>query len=390
MASSLAFPSSTPMGLEIERASGSYLIGSDGASYYDLISGVSVSPLGHKHPMVERAMREQMDRHLHVMVYGEYRQESQEAFAEKLTSLLPRGLDRAFLTNSGAEASEAAMKLAKAYTGRSRTVYFSGAYHGSTQGALSISDNEERKRAFRPLLPGSTCLPFNDRSALEGIDERTAAVFLETVQGDAGVQIPDRAFMEALRRRCTEKGTLLVLDEVQCGMGRTGSWWAFENFGVTPDLLTVAKAVGGGLPLGALIGPDGILQRFHQDPLLGHITTTGGHPLSCAAGKATLEAIEQEGLIEKVEEKGALVQRELQHPMVQEVRRSGLMIGVDLSSAAEVGALISKARQKGVLLFSFLSRPQAFRVAAPLNITEPELKDACTRITEALDELGAG
>lgn len=387
---SLAFPSSTPIGLEIKSASGSKLHDHEGKEYIDLIAGVSVVPLGHGHPKVANAIRDQLDRHSHAMVYGEYEQTAQSRFAEKLSSILPRGLEKAFLVNSGAEANEAALKLGKAYTGRSEAIYFSGAYHGSTHGALSISDHEGRKNAFRPLIPACKRLPFNEEKSLERISERTAVVFMEMVEGDAGVRIPDPSFVKALRERCRKVGALLVLDEVQSGMGRTGSWWAFEQYGIVPDLLTSAKALGGGMPLGALVGSENLMNRFHQDPPLGHITTTGGHPISCAAGRATIEAIEEEKLLEDVERKGARLEKGIDHPSIKEIRRIGLMIGLDLKDAEEAHALMRKAREKGVLLFSFLSHPSGLRIAPPLNIDDADIDEACRRIRQALDGSSSG
>lgn len=383
----LALPSSTPIGLEVERAEASWIEDVNGKRYIDLISGVAVSPMGHSHPRILQAVREQAEKHLHVMVYGEYRQSPQEALARKLSELLPPSLDSIYFLNSGTEANEAAMKLVKAVTGRTELLSFEGAYHGSSQGSLSISDHEERKRNFRPLLPGTRRLPWNDVSALKAIDERCAAVFLETVQGDAGVRIPDPSFMKALRKRCDETGALLVLDEIQCGMGRSGEWWAFEHYGIEPDILTSAKALGGGLPLGALIANDSLLKSFREDPPLGHITSTGGHPLSCAAGLASIEAMLEEKVLKDIEDKGNRLERILDHSAVRSVRRKGLMLGFDLKDRETAERAVQLGREEGVLLFGFLSRPEGVRVAPPLNIRKVELDEACLRIGRLLERL---
>ncbi len=383
----LALPSQHPIGLSVSHAKGSWIEDWNGERYLDLVAGIAVSPLGHGHPDVLHAIRQQLDQHLHVMVFGEYRQEAQERFADSLTALLPKDLNSTFPVNSGTEANEAALKLVKAYTGRSATISFEGAYHGSTHGSLSLSDHEGRKRPFRPLLPGIESLPFDDLEALERIDTGCAAVFLETVQGDAGVRIPSPEFMKALRERCDKTGTLLVLDEIQCGMGRTGTWWAFEQYGIEPDILSTAKALGGGLPLGAIVANDRLMRTFREAPPLGHLTSTGGHPLSCAAGTAAIDAILAEGLLDKTEEKGELIERLLKHPLIHDIRRKGLMVGLDLADQGTAKMLVKKARDKGVLLFGFLSHPEGVRLAPPLNISKEELQEGCERILEALDEL---
>jgi acetylornithine/succinyldiaminopimelate/putrescine aminotransferase len=273
-----------PFLLEIEKAEGLYLYDKAGKSYMDLISGIAVSNLGHKHPAVVKAVKEQVDKHMHVMVYGEFIQSSVNQFAEQLVSLLPATLNSVYFTNSGAEAIEGALKLAKRYTGRTELIAFRGAYHGSTHGALSVSGNETKKYAFRPLLPDVKFLKFNHLPDLEEISNKTACVLIETIQGDAGVRIPDQAYLEALRARCTETGTMLIFDEIQTGMGRTGKLFAFEHYGVTPDILCSAKALGGGLPIGAFIADKEVMRHLTFDPMLGHITTFGGNPVACAAG----------------------------------------------------------------------------------------------------------
>jgi acetylornithine/succinyldiaminopimelate/putrescine aminotransferase len=376
------------MGLEIERAQGLYLYSTTGKSYMDLISGVAVSNLGHGHPKVIDAIKAQADKHLHVMVYGEYVQGSSNALAQKLTGLLPEPLNCCYFTNSGAESIEGALKLAKRITGRSEIIAFRGAYHGSTHGALSVSGNETKKRAFRPLLPHVKFLTFNEIEELNTISFSTAAVIIETIQGDAGVRIPSQAFLEALRERCCQTGAQLIFDEIQTGMGRTGKWFAFEHFGVYPDILCIAKALGGGLPIGAFISSREKMQLFTENPMLGHITTFGGNPLSCAAAVATLEVIEEEDLLAGVEAKGQLFEDLLQHPRIKEVRRKGLFFAFEFATADEVQAVVESCLAQGIICFWFLSCPNSFRIAPPLNISESEIKKACTVIRQAINKLG--
>src|SRR5690606_17883420 len=314
--------------LPIARAEGSYLYTPEGRRYLDLISGVGVSHIGHRHPKVIQAIRDQLGRHLHVMVYGEFIQSPSNLLAQKLASLLPPTLNCCYFTNSGTEANEGALKLAKRYTGRTEIVAFRNSYHGSTHGSLSVTGNETKKYAFRPLLPGVSFIEFNNADDLSRITHRTACVIMETIQGDAGVRIPDRPFMEQLRKRCDETGALLILDEIQCGMGRTGTLFAFERFGIVPDILTVAKAFGGGLPLGAFIADRKVMECLTHDPALGHITTFGGNPVSCAAALATLEVILEEKLLDHVEEKGRLFEDLLRHPAIKAIRRAGLMMAI--------------------------------------------------------------
>lgn len=372
--------------LAVERAEGIYLYTPEGRRYTDLISGVGVSNIGHRHPRVVKAIKEQVDRHLHVMVYGEFIQSPSNLLAEKLTSLLPLSLDCCYFTNSGTEANEGALKLAKRYTQRHKIVSFRGSYHGSTHGSLSVTGNETKKNAFRPLLPGVTFIEFNNPADLGHISDDTACVIMETVQGDAGVRIPDRAYMQLLRKRCDDTGALLILDEIQCGMGRTGTLFAFEKFDIVPDILTVAKAFGGGLPLGAFIADRAVMKCLTHDPMLGHITTFGGNPVSCAAALATLEVIVEEKLLEHVEEKGKLFEQYLRHPRIKEIRRVGLMIAVDFETAEEVQRIVQTALDKGIITFWFLSHPNSFRIAPPLTITEDEIRETCAGIVEAMSK----
>lgn len=373
-----------PFLIPIERASGIYLYGPDGKRYMDMISGIGVSNIGHRHPHVVKAIKKQLDKHLHVMVYGEYIQSTPNLLAKKLTELLPPSLNCVYYVNSGTEANEGALKLAKRVTGRTEIISFRKSYHGSTHGSLSVSGNETKKFAFRPLLPDVRFIDFNRVEQLEAITERTACVIVETIQGDAGVRIPDKAYMKALRNRCHETGTMLIFDEIQCGMGRTGKLFAFEHFDVVPDILTVAKAFGGGLPIGAFIANYEHMKLLTHDPMLGHITTFGGNPVCCASALATLEVIEQENLLATVEAKGQLIESLLKHSAIKEVRRIGLLFAVDFETAEDVQHIVSLALARGVICFWFLSHPNSFRIAPPLTITEAEIHEACAIIVDCI------
>ncbi len=376
-----------PFLIDIERAEGLYLYGPDGKSYMDLISGIAVSNIGHRHPKVIAAIQQQLEKHLHVMVYGEYVQSSPNLLAKKLTSLLPKNLDCCYFTNSGTEANEGALKLAKRYTGRSEIVSFRGAYHGSTHGSLSVSGNETKKSAYRPLLPDVRFITFNKKEDLEQITEKTACVIVETIQGDAGVRIPDYEYLTALRKRCDDTGALLIMDEIQTGMGRTGKMFAFEHYGIAPDILTLAKALGGGLPLGTFISSYEIMQSLTHNPMLGHITTFGGNPVSCAAALATIEVIEEEDLLLQVEEKGALFEKLIQSPKIKEVRRKGLMFAFEFDTDEEVAKIVEYCLKNGVVCFWFLSCPNSFRIAPPLTISTEEIEKSCAVINEAMASL---
>lgn len=376
-----------PFLLEIKSAEGIYLHSTDGKSYMDMISGIAVSNLGHGHPEIVKAIKEQVEKHLHVMVYGEFIQSSPNLLAKKLTSLLPDALNCVYFTNSGAEANEGALKLAKRYTGRSEIIAFKGAYHGSTHGALSVSGNEVKKYAFRPLLPDIKFLDFNVKEQLQSITSKTACVIIEPIQGDAGVRIPSKEYLQCLRHRCTETGTLLIFDEIQTGIGRTGNLFAFEHFNVIPDILTTAKALGGGLPLGAFISSFEIMQSLTFNPMLGHITTFGGNPVSCAAALATLNVIGNEKLLDSVEAKGLLIETLLAHPKIVDIRRKGLMFAIEFETDNQVYEIVKKCLSQGIICFWFLSCPNSFRIAPPLNITESEIKKACKVIRAVFDEV---
>jgi len=375
-----------PVGLEIDRAEGVFLYDTDGKRYLDLIGGVAVSNIGHRHPTVVAALQKQLDKHLHVMVYGEYIQEVQVQLAHRLAAVLPENLSMVYLVNSGTEANEGAIKLAKRYTGRYEVVGFHHSYHGSTHGSLSLTGNETKKGGYRPLLPGTRFISFNDETALSKITTATAAVIIEPVQGDAGVRIPAPNYLKALRDRCNATDTLLIMDEVQTGFGRTGKRFAFEHFDVVPDIITLAKGMGGGMPIGAFISAPEIMECLTHDPMLGHITTFGGHPMSCAAALANLDVLTDE-LIGQVAAKGNLFKELLQHPSVREIRGIGLMLALELKDYDQVSTLFHHCLENGVIGFWFLSSNNSFRIAPPLTIDEEAIKMACTVIREGLDLL---
>lgn len=380
----LAQTSPYPIALDVVGAEGRHLHTRDGKRYLDLVAGLAVNNVGHRHPLVIAAIKEQADRYLHVIPYGEFIQEPQVRFAEQLSQVLPPSLDCTYFVNSGTEANEGAIKLAKRATGRTRLVAFHRSYHGSTHGSLSITGNETKKYRSRPLLPDVHFIGFNDPAGLPAIDEHTAAVVIEPIQGDAGVRVPDTAWMKALRDRCTEVGALLVFDEVQNGFGRTGRLFAFEHFGVVPDILVLGKALGGGIAMGAFVSSRARMDLFTHDPVLGHITTFGGHPIACAAGSAALHILLSEDLVANAARMGALFQQLLVHPRIVEVRGAGLMLAVELGDADRVQQVVMGCLEHGVLGFWFLSCPTAFRIAPPLNITEAEVREACAVILAQL------
>ncbi|MFN7791221.1 MAG: aspartate aminotransferase family protein, partial [Cyclobacteriaceae bacterium] len=381
----LAPTSPHPFLISVERAEGVCLYSATGKRYIDMISGIAVSNVGHRHPKIVKAIKDQVDKYLHVMVYGEYIQSPSNLLAEKLTSLLPPNLNCCYFVNSGTEANEAALKLAKRVTGRTEMIACRKSYHGSTHGSLSISGNEVKKRAFRPLLPDVKFIDFNNPADLDQITERTACVIMETIQGDAGVRIPSKEYLQAVRKKCTATGTLLIFDEIQCGMGRTGKLFAFEHFDVVPDILTLAKSFGGGLPIGSFISSFENMQTLASKPMLGHITTFGGNPVCCASALAVLEIIEEENLLTTVEAKGQLIEELLKHPKVKELRRLGLLFAFDFDSEETVNRIVQYAKEHGVICYWFLSHPNSFRIAPPLTITEAEIREACTVILQAIE-----
>ena len=377
-----------PFLIEVESAEGIYIYDKSGKRYTDLISGVAVNNIGHRHPKVVEAIKNQVDKHLHVMVYGEFVQDSQVDLANKLKAVLPESLNCVYTVNSGTEANEAAIKLAKRVTGRMEIVSFRGSYHGSTNGSLSISGNEVKKKAFRPLIPEIRFIHLNNYEELNQISEKTAGVILETIQGDAGVRIPKDDYLDALRKRCNEVGALLIFDEIQCGMGRTGKLFAFEHFNVIPDILTLGKALGGGMPIGALVSSTDNLSLFTHNPMLGHITTFGGHPVVCAAAAATLNVLQSEINWVQVEKIGSYIEKELGSlPQIKEVRRKGLMFAFDMESAEIVDKVVEACLDKGIITFWFLSHPYSFRLSPPLTITMEETSQSVSIIKEIIQKI---
>jgi acetylornithine/N-succinyldiaminopimelate aminotransferase len=384
----LAQTSDSPIGLEISRAQGSWLYCADGRRYLDFIAGIGVSALGHGHPATMHAIAEQARRHLHVMVYGEYVIEAQVKLAARLAELLPRDLSRIYFTNSGAEAIEAALKLAKKHTLRAAFVAFDGAYHGDTMAALALMGNRAFREPFEPLPGPVVHLPYDDVAALDAIDSTIAAVVIEPVQAEGGVRVPSAHFMKALRARCDRAGALLVFDEVLTGFGRTGKLFAAEHFGVTPDIIVLAKALGGGLPLGALCGRDELIAEFSHDPPLGHITTFGGHPLSCAAGLATLETIVSENLAARAARLGdEIVQRlrDLRAPEIAEVRGIGLLIGIEFHGAEVAHRFVAATLANEVVINWTLNAEKVVRLAPPLNIAPDEVDFALDAMRRAVE-----
>lgn len=382
----VAQTSPAPMGLEAERAEGIYIYDTEGKRYADLIAGVAVSNVGHCHPKVVAAVQEQAARYMHLMVYGEYIQSPQTEYAQALTGILPPPLDCVYFVNSGSEANEGALKLAKRYTGRTEIIAFQHAYHGSTQGVLSAMGDESFRRAFRPLLPGVRHLAFNSFDDLRHITHHTAAVLIEPVQGEAGVVTPQAGYLQALQERCNQTGALLVFDEVQTGFGRTGSWFAATHYGVTPDIITLAKAMGGGMPLGAFVAARETMEVLQSRPALGHITTFGGHPVSCAAALAALNVLRDENLLATVAQKAALFRRLLQHEAIREIRGEGLMMAVELGDAQRLQRIVAGLWKEGVITEWFLFCNTAFRIAPPLIITEEEIREICAVLIAVLDK----
>jgi acetylornithine/succinyldiaminopimelate/putrescine aminotransferase len=375
------------MMVEIESANGVFLFGPDNKKYIDLISGVSVSALGHSHPRIIQAVKDQADKHMHLMVYGEFIQSPQIEYATLLAENLPASLNSVYFTNSGTEAIEGAMKLAKRLTGRPEMASFKNAYHGSTQGALSILGSEYFKTAFRPLLPGTHLLEYNNFNDLDRITENTACVVAEVLQSEAGVILPTEGFIKALRQRCDQTGCLLILDEVQTGFGRTGSLFGFTDAGIVPDILVLAKSFGGGMPLGAFISSTERMNSLTDDPVLGHITTFGGHPVSCAAGMECLKIILEDNLISLVKEKEDLFRMNLKHPLIKEIRGKGLLLAVELGNRDLMLKLINAGIEFGFISDWFLFCDTAFRISPPLNITNDEIILSCSLIIKALNSI---
>lgn len=379
--------SEAPLCLNIVKAEGSKMWDADGKEFIDLIAGISVCNIGHRHPAVIDAIKKQADQYLHIMVYGELVENPQVEYASLIAKHLPPSLNSIFYTASGSEATEGAMKLAKRFTNRTQIVSFKNSYHGSTQGALSIMGSEYWQQAFRPLLPGIKQLNYNSFEDLEEINEQTACVIAETVQAEAGVNVPDKSWMIALRNKCTEKGVLLILDEIQCGFGRNGSLWAFEQFNIVPDILLLGKALGGGMPLGAFVSDKRIMNSLTNNPVLGHINTFGGHPVSCAAGLAAMKYLLESKIIEAVKSKEKLFLSLLQHQQIKKVNSFGLMIAVTFDSFELNKKIIDNLIEKGIFTDWFLFASNCLRIAPPLNISDKDITTACNIIIEVLNEL---
>jgi len=383
----LAQTSDYPFMLEIEKAEGVFLFDKHGKKYFDLISGISVSNLGHRHPKVIKAISDQLEKYLHLMVYGEYIQSPQVMFANLLAEQLPPALNNTYLVNSGSEAIEGALKLAKRFTGRYEVIACKNAYHGSSHGALSVMGNEEFKNSFRPLVPGTSFLEFGNFEDLEQISNHSACVIIEPIQGEAGIVLPGKNYLKALRNKCTESGCLLILDEIQTGFGRTGSLFAFEHYNIIPDIICFAKGIGGGMPIGAFVSSREIMSVFKTDPILGHITTFGGHPVSSAAALANLQALLDEGLVDQVARKEELFRKLLVHKNIKNIRGIGLFMAMDMSNSIQVQDLIKILLEKGLIVDWFLFKDDSIRIAPPLIITEKEIEEACQIILEALDQI---
>ena len=384
----LGLPSLNPMGLEIAKAEGIWLYDTSGKKYIDLVAGISVSNTGHRHPRITRAITEQMDQYLHANVYGEFILSPQVKLATKLASLLPGNLSSVYLVNSGSEAVEGAIKLAKRATGRTEVISFGDAYHGSTMGALSILGNESLKNAFRPLIPDTRIIGFNNFTDLEKITEKTACVIVETIQAEAGMILPEKDFLSRLRNRCQETGALLIADDVQMGFGRTGKMFSFEHFDFVPDILVLAKAMGGEMPIGAFISSKKIMETLANQPELGHITTFGGHPVCCAAALANLEILTEGNLINEVNEKGKRIFTALaSHRLIKEIRWKGMAMGVELKDAEMRARVAESMLANGIIIDWFLFSPGTFRIAPPLTITQEEIGLSCKLVLKALNEV---
>ncbi len=385
--SNLAQTTNAPLGIEVEKAIGNYIYTVEGKKLLDLISGISVSNIGHLHPHVINAITAQLQKHMHLQVYGEYIQAPQVKLATKLLSLLPKNFQSVYLVNSGSEAIEGAIKLAKRFTGRPEIIAFKDAYHGSTNGALSAMGNEEFKKPFRPLMPGIKHFSFNNSEVLDHITTKTAAVLIEPVQGEAGYIPAGKKYLQQLKAKCKATGTLLIFDEIQTGLGRTGHWFAMNKYGVSPDIVTLAKGLGGGMPIGAFISSKKIMDSLKENPILGHITTFGGHPVSCVAALATLEVLEKEDLMSSVAAKETLFRKLLVHPEIKNISGTGLMLAVELENFEKVEATMYNCLANGLITDWFLFNAKSIRIAPPLTISLDEIENACSVILGSLDQL---
>jgi len=380
----IAQTSPSPLAFEIKKAEGCLLYDINGKEYIDLIGGISVANIGHRHPKVVKAIKKQLDAYMHVMVYGEFIESPQVQYAKLLTDNLPPSLNSVYFTNSGAEAIEGSMKLAKRITNRTQIIAFKNSYHGSTQGALSIIGDEYWRNAFRPLLPDVLHLEYNSFESLDEISEKTACVILEIIQAEAGIIVPSKEWLQALRKKCTETGTLLILDEIQAGFGRTGKLWGFENFEIVPDVVVVGKALGGGMPLGAFIAEKKMMDAFTENPVLGHITTFGGHPVCCAAGMAAMKVLLEEKIINGIKSKEELFRSLLIHPKIKAIRSFGLWMAVEFESFETNKKIIDACIENAVMTDWFLFAPNCLRISPPLNISENQITDACNKILNAI------
>jgi len=376
-----------PLAIEISHAKGSYVYDTSGKKYLDFIAGVSANSLGHNHPKVSEAIKNQLEKYTHVMVYGEFIQQPQVNLTKLLATQLPKSLETVYLTNSGTEATEGALKLAKRYTGRSEIIAAKNAYHGNTQGAMSVCGAEEQNSAFRPLIPGIKFIEFNNELGLEDITPRTAAVILETIQGGAGFITPKNNYLHKVQKRCNKVGALLILDEIQSGIGRTGTFFGFENYNCTPDIIVAGKGLGGGMPIGAFIASHKIMGCLKEHPKLGHITTFGGHPLIASAALATVKEITESELMQQALEKELLIRQYLVHPEILEIRGKGLMLALLFRDDDTASKIILKCLEKGLLLFWLLFEGKAVRITPPLTITTDEIKKGCQLLLDVIDEV---
>lgn len=376
-----------PLSLEISHAKGSYIYDTEGKKYLDFVAGVSANSLGHNHPKVTEAVKKQMDTHTHVMVYGEFIQKPQLELCKALAGSLPSTLSSVYLTNSGTEATEGALKLAKRYTHRTEIISAKDSYHGNTQGAMSVSGAEQQNRAYRPLVPGVRFIEYNNVLDLDKITDKTAAVILETIQGGAGFITPNNNYLKKVKERCLKVGTLLILDEIQTGIGRTGAFWGFENYNVIPDIIITGKGLGGGMPIGAFISSYEIMNSLKENPALGHITTFGGHPVIAAAGLATVNEIIHSNLIAETLRKEQLIRSLLNHALIKEIRGKGLMLAVILESPELTSKVIHKCLENGLILFFLLFESSAIRITPPLTISDDEIIKGCSIITKVLNTI---
>lgn len=376
-----------PLGMEVSHAVGSYIYDTNSKKYLDFVAGVSACALGHQHPRVNQAIKDQLDKYSHVMVYGEYSQSPAVQYCKLLASLLPAPLDKTYLVNSGTEAIEGALKLARRTTGRSQLISCHNAYHGNTMGAMSVMGFEERKQIFRPLIPDVNFITFNNEDDLQKITNKTAGIILETIQGGAGFIQPHNDFLKKVRQRCTEVGAMMILDEIQPGFGRTGKLFGFQNYDVVPDIVVMGKGMGGGMPVGAFTASSAMMELLSHDPKLGHITTFGGHPVIASACLATLQEITETNLMAEAMEKEKLFRSLLVHPLIEAIRGKGLMLAVMTKSADITNEVILKCQDKGLILFWLLFETCAIRITPPLTISEEEIREGCSIILEVMDEM---